>query len=148
MNVISNTSPLIAFAKLQRFDILSRLFTAIIIPEAVRFEFLKNSTSVEEKQFLHECEQFVQIQHIRDKYISFSRKLGKGEQEALTLAICLPADLLLIDDSKGQNEAREHGLVIASTRAILKLAEEDGLLQSYQAAEEALRTQSFFVPSY
>jgi predicted nucleic acid-binding protein len=79
---------------------------------------------------------------------SFSRKLGYGEQEALSLALQQSAHILLMDDRKGYNEAKEHHLVVASTRAILKIAEKRGLIDSYHAVEDALRTRSFYVPNY
>ena len=66
----------------------------------------------------------------------------------LTLAIQEDADLVLLDDRKTFNEAQELKLIVASTRAVLKIAEERYLIASYQEVEEALRKQQFYVPNY
>jgi len=74
--------------------------------------------------------------------------LGLGELEALSLARQSSADLLLLDDRKASNEAREQQLVIASTRAVLKIAEERGIIGSAQELEKLMRQQQVFLPNY
>lgn len=147
MMIVSNTSPLIAFSKIDRFDILQEVFKKVTIPEAVQEEILANCTKIEKKRFIAACETFVNKVKVKEVY-NFSRRLGKGEQEALTIAIQEHADLLLIDDRKGSNEAKEHNIPIASTRAILKFAEKQNIISNYQEVEQALKKQSFFVPNY
>jgi predicted nucleic acid-binding protein len=147
MKVVSNTSPLIAFSKINRFDILKELFGKIVIPETVYEEFSANCTDEEKQRFIIAREIFIDKVRV-DEIYHFSRKLGRGEQEALILAIQLHADLLLMDDRKGYNEAKEQNINVASTRAILKIAEERDIISSYEEVEQALKERCFFVPSY
>lgn len=148
MKTVSNTSPLIAFAKLDQFDLLHALLDTLIVPETVYRECLENCTFPERGRFENACQRYFRLMNVEPAEAQFSRKLGKGEQDALTLAMQEQADLLLMDDRKGCNEAQEHGITVASTRAILKIAAERGYIPSYDIIEQELRKHSFFVPRY
>lgn len=145
--IVSNTSPLIAFSKIDRFDILQTLFKKITIPVAVHEEFLTNCTDTEHERFNIACKIFIEKVQVNIIH-QFSRHLGQGEREALSLYIQQGAQLLLMDDKKGYNEAKEHAIQVASTRAILKIAEEKNIIENYQALEQLLKEKSFFVPKY
>jgi predicted nucleic acid-binding protein len=147
MMVVSNTSPLIAFSKIDRFNILKELFGKVVIPDTVYEELLTNCTEEEKQRFISAREAFIDKVRVDEIYF-FSRKLGRGEQEALTLAIRHHADLLLMDDRKGYNEAKEQNIKVASTRAILKITEERKIIGSYEEIEQTLRERSFFIPRY
>jgi len=147
MKIVSNTSPLIAFSKINRFDILRELFGKILIPETVYEEFSANCTDEEKQRFVIARETFIDKVRV-DEIYHFARKLGRGEQEALTLANQIHADLLLMDDRKGYNEAKEQNINVASTRAILKIAEERKIIDSFEKIEQTLKERSFFIPRY
>jgi predicted nucleic acid-binding protein len=147
MIIVSNTSPLIALAKLDKLALLEQLFKKVLIPQTVYNEFLNHCPQNEEQRFLFACENFIETVAIK-KPIEFTRNLDLGEREVLTLALELNADITLIDDKKAFNEAKEKAIKTASTRAILIIAEKRGLIQDYHALEQQLRNQAFFIPNY
>jgi predicted nucleic acid-binding protein len=147
MKVISDTSPLIALSKIERLFLLEKLFGKVIIPQTVYDEFLNNCDSAEQQQFLSACQKFIEVIGVSAVRL-FSRRLDKGEQEVLILAIQEKADIVILDDRKAYNEAREHHLVVASTRAILRIAEEKTYISDVRELEEALRVRNFFLPEY
>jgi predicted nucleic acid-binding protein len=147
MKVISNTSPLIALSKIGQLSLLEKLFGKIIIPQSVHDEFLQNCTSAEQQMFLSACHNFIEVVRISD-LCSFSRRLDKGEQEVLTLAIHEKADIVLLDDRKAYKEATDLFLKAASTRAVLKIAEEKHYISSMSKLEKNLRIKNFFLPEY
>jgi len=51
MLVVSNTSPLIALAKINQFIIFQQLFQTVLIPQAIYDEFMKNGTLLEKTNF-------------------------------------------------------------------------------------------------
>jgi predicted nucleic acid-binding protein len=55
-----------------------------------------------------------------------NQRLGKGESEAITLAIELNADYALLDDSAARREARRLGLTIRGTLAVIKKLSKEG----------------------
>ena len=56
------------------------------------------------------------------------RALGAGERAAITLALSMGADLILIDERKGTRAALAKGLEVTGTLGILRLAARDGLI--------------------
>jgi predicted nucleic acid-binding protein len=147
MKVVSNTSPLIALAKIEQLHILEQLFQRILISQTISDELLANCTSSERDQFRSACQTFIDMIEVRRVY-PFARRLDKGEQEVLTLAIQEKAELVLLDDRKAYNEAQEYHLVVASTRAVLRIAEECQIIPNYRDLEIALRKKNFFLPNY
>ena len=146
MIVISDTSPLIAFGKLNQFIILHRLFQNLLIPFAVQEEYLKNCPSAQKSVFQQALETFIKTQEVQN-FPAFSRNLGQGEQEVLALAIECKADILIMDDRKAVKEAKELGLMPFSTRAVLLLAERRGVIPSFKKLEIQLKSQNFFLTS-
>jgi uncharacterized protein len=145
-SVVSNTSPLIALAKIDKIFIFKDLFGNVWIPESVSAEFLSNCTGEEKSRFdssIGNCISVAEISETR----SFTRNLGAGEKDALSLAIEMDG-ILVIDDKKGRNEAKEQGVDTVSTRAVLKIAEEKRIIQNFQEVEKELKRKCFFVPSY
>ncbi|MBD2732372.1 DUF3368 domain-containing protein [Nostoc paludosum FACHB-159] len=51
---------------------------------------------------------------------SLNQRLGKGESEAIALAIELNTDYVLLDDSTARREAKRLGLNIKGTLAVIK----------------------------
>lgn len=147
MKVISDTSPLIALSKIERLFLLEKLFGKIIIPQTVYDEFLKNCDFAERQQFLSACQKFIEIIGVSALRL-FSRRLDKGEQEVLMLAIQEKADIVILDDRKAYNEAHERNLVVASTRAVLRIAKEKGCISDVRELEEKLRVRNFFLTEY
>jgi predicted nucleic acid-binding protein len=149
MIVVSNTSPLIALSKINQFAILKKLFKVVWIPQAVQNEFLQNCTLFEEENFSTACQDCIKIVEVPVlSQIKFSRRLGSGEQEALTLTIQKQADILIIDDRKAFNEASYQKLTAVSTRAVLRIAAESKIIADSQTLETALKNDKFFLPNY
>ena len=73
-------------------------------------------------------------------------RLGAGELEAISLAIKLDVDGILMDDRRAILEARLHGLPVITTITILVLAARRGLLDFDRAVEDLCRT-TFRMPS-
>ena len=147
MNVISNTSPLIGFAKIARLPLLQQLFHQILIPQMVYDEFFDECTAGEASHFHAVAPHFIKTVKV-GQLSSFSRRIDRGEREVLTLALEEHADFVIIDDRKAFNEAVELHLSVVSTRTVLTFAEERGLISSYQQIQEELRRNQFYVPKY
>ncbi len=147
MLVISNTSPLIGLAKIDRLDILQRLFKTIAIPQAVYNEFLKYRSFAEAQYFQTACDSFITVLAVENRQV-FKRNLDLGEAEVLTLALSMSADIVLIDDKKAFNEAKELNIKTASTHVVLKMAETKGFIENYQALVAQLAERRFFISNY
>ena len=122
MIVIADTTPLITLMKLQRLDLLEKLFGNVIIPNAVYEELISNSMYLAEAQMIAHCS-FLKRFEVSDRQsIKILREvvgLDAGESEAIALAEEKNADLLIIDERKGRRVAKQMELKIIGTIGIL-----------------------------
>ena len=91
MAVVSNSSPLIALARIQRLDLLPAIFESVLIPPAVAREILPSIPVL--PAWLR-----IQAPNVLAPASLPRRRLGDGEREALALAIELRADWIILDD--------------------------------------------------
>ena len=103
MIVVSDTTPLISLLKINRINLLERLFGEVMIPQAVF-----NELTVDDR-FLLEAEQirqqnFIVVKPINNpESVSILKRvtgLDQGESEAIVMTDELKADLLLMDEAK------------------------------------------------
>jgi predicted nucleic acid-binding protein len=74
------------------------------------------------------------------------KSLGKGEREAIALAIELKADALLLDDKRAKSEARRRNVPVITTLNILEAAAERGWLDLPDTIVR-LRQMNFYLPA-
>lgn len=72
-------------------------------------------------------------------------RLGRGETEAIHLALRLRPDRLLLDDGEGRREAQRLGLRITGVLGLLLAAKKTGLLPTVRPEVDTLRTSGFGV---
>lgn len=140
--MISNASPLINFAKLNKLDLLINLFGEIRITKGVLAEIIKDSFA-QEAQLLNEqvAKQKILTLNLSPEYLSKAEqlqkvfRLGTGESEAIALALQEGATEALLDDSDGRKAAELSGLnPVGSLRVLLlafdkNIADEDEVLE-------------------
>lgn len=124
MNIVSDSSPLIALAKIGMLDIIKY---DIVIPKAVFDEITRPN-----RQYAKELYKWG-----KDKTIEVTNKkaveylvliIDRGEAETIALAEELNADAVLIDDLKARKIATLRGLNIIGTIGVLLDAKEKGII--------------------
>ena len=122
MIVVADTTPIITLMKLQRLDLLEKLFDTVIVPNAVFEELISNSNYLTEAQMIVECPFLKRLEVFDRQSIKILREvvgLDAGESEAIALAEKKHADLLIIDERKGRRVAKQMQLKIVGTIGIL-----------------------------
>jgi predicted nucleic acid-binding protein len=133
--IISNTSSLIALERINLLPLLCRIYSEVIVSEAVKEEFGNIP--------LH-CLSIRQVQSNFLKLLVIDLNLGKGEAE--TIALATQAGLgVIIDDSKARRVAEDMGLKVTGTIGILIKAEKLGLIESAHDKARELRDRGFYV---
>lgn len=131
MIVIADTTPIITLIKLNRLDLLEKLFGSVMIPSAVYDELTSNPRFANESRIVRECN-YLKHQSVIDRQsIKFLREivgLDAGESEAIALSDEHSADLLVIDERKGRKAAQKLGLKIIGTIGILIQAFDSNLI--------------------
>ena len=130
MKVISNSSPLINFAALDRFDTLCTLYGTVYIPDAVYDEVViagrgePGAAEVERAAWLQ------QETVSNPSLVAALHELGLGEAEAIALAVDNVGSLLILDDHRGRLIASSLGVNIVGTLGVLLIAKRKGLIEA------------------
>ena len=128
MIVVSDTTPLISLLKINRIDLLEKLFGEVFIHQAVFDELTLD------KRFQLEADQirrkkFIIVMPIKvPESVNILKRatgLDQGESEAIVLTDELEADILLMDEAKGRSISTQMGLHIMGTIGILMAAYEE-----------------------
>lgn len=131
MIVIADTTPIITLIKLNRLDLLEKLFGSVMIPSAVYDELTANPRFAKESEIVRKCN-YLKRQIVIDRQsIKFLREivgLDAGESEAIALSDEQSADLLVIDERKGRKAAQKLRLKIIGTIGILIQAFDSNLI--------------------
>lgn len=146
MIIVSNAGPLIALAKIERFELLRELFGKLYIPQAVYDEVVVMGAG---KAGANETGQavggWIEVQEVKDLVMvkSLLTKLGKGESEAIALALETKADLVLLDGHKARSTAEFMGLNMTGTIGMLSRAQKKGLISDLRPLLDELRVRAF-----
>ena len=138
MIVVSDTTPLISLLKINRLDLLKKLFGDVLIPQAVFDELTDDDRFRLEADQIRE-KKFIVVKPVNNpestNILKRATGLDQGESEAIVLTDELKADLLLMDEAKGRNVSAQMGLRIMGTIGILMAAYEEDELSSDEVRE-------------
>ncbi|MCM1127960.1 MAG: DUF3368 domain-containing protein [Lachnospiraceae bacterium] len=133
MIIISDTTPLISLLKIGRLELLNYLFGEIQIPYAVYRELTASDKFKQEAIEILQSE-YIQKVDVGDKksvaLLMRATGLDEGESEAIILSDEIKADILLMDELKGRQVAKQMGIKIMGTVGILMTAFERKLLSA------------------
>lgn len=138
MIVVSDATPIISFLKINRLDILNKLFGEVLLPEAVYEELTSNSAFQEEAERVKTCEFFKKVSVSNSETVDMLMRvtgLDLGESEAIVYSDENKSDLLIVDEVRARHVAASMKLRITGTIGILTAANENGLLNKDDAIE-------------
>ena len=132
MKTVFNSSPIIFLTKLGIIEAALELFDRIDIPSSVYSEIhQKPDASTEAIEGLIEGRRISVLNAENERFVSaLGRRLGKGEAEAIALAIETEADLVILDDHAARVEATRLGLSVKGTLGIVRRLMEIGEFES------------------
>lgn len=147
MIIISNSSPLIALGRIGELDILKSLFGEVLIPKSVYQETVVEANVKIQRNNINKAidDGYIKVLESKSNRV-FTKNLGRGETGVLNLAVEKNPDLLIIDDKKARNEAKELGFQAVFTTDILKEAHNHGLIDSYQDTLNKLFNLQIYLP--
>jgi predicted nucleic acid-binding protein len=134
--IIADTSGLIAFSKIGRFDLLQAVCQTIIITPEVAAEYKDPLPG------------WIQVMSVRDdaKTKAINTFLGLGESSAIALALEVKDALLILDDKKARQCARNIGLEFTGIIGVLSQAYHKGLVEDIDKILSKLRMTGFRIP--
>jgi len=142
MVVVADTSPVNYLVLIAQIDLLAGLYKRILIPPAVMAELKHSLAPKPVRDWADNAPGWLEV--LSPKGSLLLPKLDLGEIEAIALAIEMHADVVLIDEQAGRQEALHRGLKVAGTLSVLDEADQAGLVIFDDAVAE-LRKTSFRV---
>lgn len=138
MIVVSDTSPINYLVLIELQDLLPKLLDRVLIPEAVHRELQSTGAPDPIKRFLAEAD-WLEVRASPESAPAL-RHLDSGEREAISLALSIGADSVLLDERKGRQAAREQGLRVSGTLGVICLAADQKLITPKDALDRLAKT--------
>ena len=141
MLVVSNTSPILNLAIIGQLALIRQQFRQVQIPLAVLSELKVLEDRPGSKEILAAVDTgWIEVQEVSSQLSVqlLQQVLDQGESEAITLAIDLKADRILLDERDGRKIAKSLGLKVTGVLGILLRAKQEGDLSSFPDAINAL----------
>ena len=142
MIVVADTSPVTYLVLIDQFEILRNLYTRILIPPALLEELKHPLVPQSVRSWATSPPDWLEVLTPMNPIIV--AQLDLGESEAIALAAQMHAQVLLMDEPAGRQEAARRGLRVAGTLAVLDEGDHAGLV-NFDAAVDRLRETSFRV---
>ena len=147
MPVVSNTSPILNLAIVDRLKLLHQQFGQIQIPALV-LEELKVDEERPGSQSIQAAiaDGWIKVQPVSNQtFVQLLRlTLDGGEAEALALALELQAEWVRLDERDGRRVAKSLGLQVTGVLGVLLKAKQSGELPSLQPVIEELTQNAGF----
>ena len=142
--VVADTGPLISWARAGQLPLLKSLLPALIVPGAVREE-LRHPGRPGGDLLLDGL--WLDGYELPPSALlsSFPPVLGMGEKQAISLAVHLKADYILLDDGRAVLEAKRRGLEVLRSLRLLAQAKQRGLVTAVAPIVEELVKTGFWL---
>ena len=136
--VISNTTPIIALALVQRLELLRMLYGEVWIPPVVAAELQAGGTRAGAVELT--TASYIHTVALNDpRRADLLSDLDRGEAEVIALAQERQADLVIIDERLGRRHARRLGLQITGVLGVLLKAKQLGHLDAMRPCVEQMQ---------
>lgn len=146
MVIVSDTTAISNLIQFGEIQLLQKIFGEIIIPRTVQKELLKlKSHSILVNKFIHFDWVTVKNSTQSPNFKQLKKVLDDGEAEAISMAIELKADFLIIDEKEGRRIASEKDLKVIGTLGVLIEARKRGFIESLEKKALELKEKGFWV---
>jgi predicted nucleic acid-binding protein len=136
--LVADAGPPIAYASINRLDLLNQLFGTILIPAVVRDEI---SPSLPLPPAWIQADD----RGLNDVLRRVPPRLDPGERNAIALALATETERLLIDDRSGRKVAIALNLQVIGSFGVAALARRRGVIPKAQPLLDALIRTGFYV---
>jgi predicted nucleic acid-binding protein len=144
-SVVSNTSPLLNLALIDRLDVLRDQFSTVTAPEQVWDELAAGEKGLDPLRSLR-SDGVLEVVTVPETPLlaEFGRELDRGEAAALAYAVEMDADRILLDEREARQAARRHEIPVTGVVGVLLRAARQGEF-SLRDELDALREAGFWI---
>jgi uncharacterized protein len=144
-DAVSDSSPLIHLAKIEALELISRLYSRVLIPPAVWREVVEESDgrpgAVEMQRAVAAGWMAQRAAKNETLVIALRQTLDNGAAEAIALATELHPESVLLDDKLARQMARRLGVPVTGTIGVLLRAKQVGLIVEVRSLITRLQSE-------
>jgi len=140
---VSDSTPLIALARIGELDLVRSVFSRILIPEAVFEEVVEAREDAPGAREVADASWIEKATADPRLARPLSLLVGQGEAEAIAMAQSHPGSLLLTDDRKARRVAKQLGIETQGTLGVLARAKRGGLISAARTVALRLRAANY-----
>ncbi len=146
MIIVSNSTPLISLATIDRLYLLEKMFGKVYIPQGVYKEVVVEGAGKAGAKEVSQAN-WIEIIEVHDRLSIklLSDELDKGESETIVLANELGADWVLMDERLARRKLEALGVNTIGTLGILLKAKDATLIDIVRPDIDRLVTRGFRV---
>jgi len=144
--VVCNTGPLIALAGVGQLDLLQKLFSEVLVPEAVRREVEAGGIAGLGKDALQKAPWIRVRPLLGPEDVLLAALLDAGEAAVISLARQESVDLVLVDEVKARRVARDtYGMRVIGTGRTLVEGKRRGHLSAVRPLLDRMQANGYWI---
>jgi len=143
MIVVADAGPIHYLILTEAIEVLKPLYQRVVVPRMVAEELNRAAAPAEVRNWLSQPPDWFEVRPDPHTAVWLDH-LDPGERVAITLALSLRADRLLIDDWEGRVEAERRHLIVTGTLGVLAEAHQRQLLDFEESFARLSRTGFYF----
>ncbi len=147
--IVSNASPIINLAKINKLDLLEKLYQKIIIPRAVFKELIERAHDKENIQAIKSIidNNIIDVQEVQSDVLvtALEKDLDPGESAAIALAVEIKAELVILDERDARETAEIYNLKKTGFIGILMKAKQKGFIDSVEKYLDQAIEKGFWI---
>lgn len=146
MPAVSDSSPLILYARIGQLGLLHALFDEVVVPPAVWWEVVTEGAGRYGATELPRSAWIRLVPLPPTGLLSSVRLLDRGEAEAITLSVALSLDgPVILDDRRARRIALDLGLRVVGSAGLLNLAKQVGVTPTVRPLLDELRAAGLYL---
>jgi len=143
--IIADSSPLIALARIGHLDLLPKLCSRILVPQAVWEEVTVRNSKAPGANEVSRLK-WIEIERPSPEFVEpLVILVDRGEAEAIGLALTIPDCLLLMDDARARRVAGRLNIRMIGTVGLLRRAKKAKLIDKLRPLLEALQANGIYI---
>lgn len=142
MIAVADTSPICYLILIGEIDLLPKIFSQVLAPQAVLAELLHEDAPAAVRGWASTLPSWICVKELPLLATSGLEKLQAGEQAAILLAESIKADIILLDEKAARRIAVARGLRVTGILGVLGEAATRGLVELAPAIDR-LRMTNF-----
>jgi len=140
MIAVEDASPLCYLVLIGEADVLPRLFSRVMVPQAVILELLHEDAPAVVRNWASNLPEWIILDETPEMISAGMEKLQAGERAAILLAESIKADIIIIDEKAARIVAEQRGVPVTGTLGVLGEAATRGIVDLAGAIDRLRRT--------